>query len=83
MMPLHRRKTHPEPVDGCFGCRVAGVGVQTQLIRQGADAVKKTPVVLDEGPRRGKVGGYHTEHWDDKVDAKVHAPQIRISQREV
>lgn len=27
MLPLHQRKTHPVPVDGCFGCKVATVTV--------------------------------------------------------
>lgn len=26
-MTLHQRRTHPQPVDGCFGCRVATVQV--------------------------------------------------------
>ena len=27
MLPLHRRRTHPQYVEGCFGCKVTSVTV--------------------------------------------------------
>jgi hypothetical protein len=57
-MALHTR-THPEPVDGCFGCKAIGVGVQALQIRHGADPTRRVPVVREVGPTRGTVGGYH------------------------
>lgn len=41
MATLHQQRTHPEPVEGCFGCRVAGVQVApsaTPSRRGGAEA---------------------------------------------
>jgi hypothetical protein len=76
-MALHSR-THPEPVDGCYGCKVIGVGVQALQIRHGADPTRRVPVVREVGPTRGTVGGYHTEHWDGRRDATVQPAAIAL-----
>ena len=28
-MTLHQRRTHPVPVEGCFGCKAANVQINT------------------------------------------------------
>ena len=32
-MSLHRRTTHPEPVDGCFGCKVGDLQLSVGAAR--------------------------------------------------
>ena len=32
-MSLHRRQTHPEPVDGCFGCKVGDLQLSVGAAR--------------------------------------------------
>lgn len=71
-------ESHPQPVEGCFGCRVSGVGVQTLQMRHGKDPVQKIPVVGDDGPRAGRTVGRHDEHWDGRRDATVYAPAMTI-----
>lgn len=41
-MSLHRRRTHPEFVNGCFGCRAATVGVNLSAAYRGTEAREKT-----------------------------------------
>jgi len=77
---MSRQRPHVEGCR-CFGCKVGSLGFQALRTRS-ADPIKTTPVVLDEGPRRGKVGGTKTEHWDGRQDAKVFAPTIKISSTE-
>lgn len=79
-MASHRWK-HPEPVDGCFGCKALGVGVQTLRSRYGPDPVRRMPVVADDGPLRGRPTGYHTQHWDGRQDATIHAPAVAMTAR--
>ncbi len=77
---------HPQPVDGCFGCKVDGIGYQGHmsrahdrtLIRQGVrpDPTRHHPVTADDGARRGQVVGKHVEHWSGAQDAKVKAPTV-------
>lgn len=38
-----------------------------------------TAVVGDDGPNRGQVVGERTEHWDDRVDAKVTRPVVTVN----
>jgi hypothetical protein len=78
---------HPVEVPGCWKCRM-GVGrslsnVATHRIRQGKDPIRKKTVQIEEGPHRGKAGGFHTEHMDGRQDAYVNAPQVRIGSTEV
>lgn len=76
-MALHQR-THPTPVDGCFGCHVVGVGVQTLQIRHGPDPTRRVPIVADRGPSGGRETGHHTHHWDGRVDATVRPDTVRV-----
>lgn len=34
---------------------------------------RRRPVVTEEGPTRGHIGGFHTDHPDGRVDAQVFA----------
>jgi len=74
----NHRNTHPDPVEGCFGCKALGIGVQTLQSRHGADPVQRVPVVADDGPRRGRPTGHHTIHWDGRQDATVRAPAVAV-----
>jgi hypothetical protein len=72
---------HPEPVEGCFGCKVLGIGWQGKQSAAGgrrADPVERQPVVADDGPSRGRVVGAHRVHWDGRQDARVQAPTVRL-----
>lgn len=73
---MGHRSAHPEPVEDCFGCKVQGIGFQGLKSRQGADPTRTTPVITEEGPRAGAIGGVKTEHWDGRQDATVHAPAL-------
>jgi hypothetical protein len=42
-------------------------------------APRRRKVVTDEGPRRGTVGGYQTDHPDGRLDAHVFAPTATTS----
>ena len=77
-MAIHSDR-HPEPVPGCFGCKVSRVGFQGLRSRHGADPVQRVPVVADDGPRAGRVVGRHDVHWDGRQDATAHAPTITAS----
>ena len=74
----NHRDTHPQDVEGCFGCKALGLGVQTLKIRHGADPTRKVPVIREEGRSAGTVGGFHTHHWDGRQDATVHAEPVPI-----
>jgi hypothetical protein len=71
------RLAHPEPVDGCFGCRVLGIGFQGLQSRYGSDPVETKPVVGDEGSRSGRVMGEHHVHWDGRRDAVARPPTMK------
>lgn len=75
---MHHLLSHPSPVPGCFGCKTINQGVQTLQIKFGKDPVQTVPVVTEEGPRRGKVGGQHVVHWDGRQDAKVNPPTLAM-----
>lgn len=55
-MGLHLR-THPEPVDGCFGCRAMGVSIL------GYDSPRES----------GHVDRTAQKNWDKELDAYVDA----------
>ena len=74
---VHRDR-HPEPVPGCFGCKVSRLGFQALRSRHGADPVQRVPVVADDGPRRGRETGHHDVHWDGRQDATVRAPTLTV-----
>jgi hypothetical protein len=66
---VSHRTSHPAPVEGCFGCKVQDVGVQTLHIKHGADPVQTIPVIAEEGARAGRAVGAHKLHWDGRQDA--------------
>lgn len=70
--------SHTRPVEGCFGCKVAGLGFQGLRSRHGADPVQKVPVIADEGARAGRPVGRSDVHWDGRQDATVYAPKLTI-----
>jgi hypothetical protein len=82
---------HPTPVAGCFGCKVRGLSYQGVMSRASdrvaaraghrPDPVHHRPVTADDGPRRGRVVGKHTEHWDGRQDATALAPHVRTTAR--
>jgi hypothetical protein len=39
-------------------------------------APRRRKVVTEEGPNRGNVGGYQTDHPDGRLDAHVYAPTV-------
>jgi hypothetical protein len=43
-------------------------------------STQKKPVVNEN---TGKVGGYHVEHWDDRVDAVVKPYHIEVTRESV
>lgn len=74
---MSHRDHHPDPVSGCFGCKVSGLGFQGLQSDAGgrrSDPTKVDTVVADEGPSRGRVVGKQRVHWDGRQDAKVYAP---------
>lgn len=77
-MADHRR-THPDPVDGCFGCKALTVGVATLRSRHGVDPVQRIQVMAEDGPFRGRVTGHHDIHWDGRQDATVRAPAVTVA----
>ena len=75
---MKHRESHPEPVEGCFGCQTLNVGVQTLQIKHGKNPIHNVPVIGEEGPRAGKTVGRTAEHWDGKQDATVFAPALKL-----
>jgi len=75
---MDHRVSHPEPVEGCFGCKVRNVGVQTLQIKHGKNPVQRVPVIADEGPRAGRAVGRHVVHWDGRQDAVAQPAPIRV-----
>jgi hypothetical protein len=75
---VKHRDSHPEPVDGCFGCRTLDVGVQTLQIKHGANPVQRVPVIADDGARAGQTVGKQDVHWDGRQDSTVFAPQVNV-----
>lgn len=79
---MTHRDVHPVDVADCWQCRM-GVGrrssvAATQRIRHGADPTRRHDVIRDDGPLRGTVGGWHTEHWDGRQDATVTPAAVRV-----
>ena len=78
----HRDK-HPNPVEGCFGCKVQNVGVQTLQIKHGKNPVQQGPVIADDGKRAGKPVGFHKVHWDGRQDAVAKPLPVKIKTKVV
>lgn len=57
---------HPEPVDGCFGCKVSGLGF---------DGGHMTKVTVDEFKSR------ITEHRDGRQDALVRPVSVTVARK--
>lgn len=63
---------HPRPVDGCFGCKVMGIGYDGQHTTQ----VK--PVI---GEDTGRVVGRTRDHRDGRRDAIARPETVVVSRR--
>lgn len=62
---------HPVPVEGCFGCKVLGVGFDGRHTSR-STRIPRTPEQL---------GATVTEHRDGRQDTTVHAPTVRVRTR--
>lgn len=51
--------------------RRIGVGEPCRAFGKHAGTTRTRPVVTEEGPTRGTVGGAHIDHWDGRVSAVV------------
>jgi len=60
------RDAHPVAVEGCFGCKVIGIGY---------DSGVTTRVTRDEA------GNDTREHRSGRVDIKINAPHIRVTSK--
>lgn len=56
--------------------RRIGVGEPNRSLLRHGKATRRRPVTVEEGPNRGHVGGFHTDHHDGRVDAQVFAPTV-------
>jgi 2-keto-4-pentenoate hydratase len=76
---MKHQETHPNlDVEDCFNCKVSGVRVGRIVSEQGRNATRVTKVIADDGPSAGTVVGKQRDHWDDRRDAKVFAPTVKI-----
>jgi len=55
-----------------------GVGQTCHAIGR-TGPTRKRLVTVEEGPRRGSVGGFHLDHKDGRTDATVFAPSINVT----
>lgn len=58
------------PVDGCFGCKVLGVGFD------GGHVTRTVPVLNDE---TGQRTGSHIQHRDGRQDALANPGTVKVS----
>ena len=57
--------------------RRIGVGERSNAFaRKGP--TRRRRVIREEGPNRGTVGGYHTDHKDGRQDAHVYAEAVSL-----
>jgi hypothetical protein len=61
---------HPDRVEGCFGCKVLGLGYD------GGHRERRT-VVSNE--INGRPAGHHVEHRDGRQDAVVRPDALRVT----
>ena len=61
-----------EPVNE-YQEKIRTIGVS---LRRGTSRSK--PVIREEGPGAGEIGGYEVEHWDDSQDAHVITPPLKV-----
>ncbi len=53
------------------------IGIGERCVALGRTGPKRTrKIVTEEGPARGKVGGYQIDHKDGRVDAVVTPPAV-------
>lgn len=63
-------ESHPEPVEGCFGCKALTVGA---LMASSASNGTLTKTVTDDhGTHQVDV----TQHWGDRQDVMVRPPTV-------
>lgn len=67
---MHHREFHPQPVDGCMGCKVLGLGYD-------GGHLTKVSVVPNEAT--GQVAGQTTEHRDGRQDAIARPESLVVS----
>jgi len=53
-----------------------GVGLPSHAFPRHGKATRRRDVIVEEGPLRGTVGGFHTDHHDGRVDAQVFPPTV-------
>lgn len=73
-MNLHQIRTHPEPVDGCFGCKIGGLQMNTgDAGRADSPSQKKWDKELDMYASARKQGiqpaGTTTKHVREALEA--------------
>jgi len=61
--------------------RRLGVGERQRLYGRHVGTTRDRPVIADDGPSRGRSTGFHTDHWDGRVDATVRPETVRVSMR--
>lgn len=70
---MAHRTHHPDPVEGCFGCKVLGLGYDGHVLT-------KTERVVNEN--NGGLAGTTTEHRDGRIDAVARPDTVQFSMRE-
>jgi hypothetical protein len=85
MIPLHVRKTHPTPVEGCFGCKAAGVSFgavagpvselaqRERVLSQDMDAYKR---MRRAGYQPGHLAGSATVEREARNPLEIRHPRI-------
>lgn len=58
-----------------------GVGRRSNIGSLSNGEPRRRAVIAEEGPRRGEVSGFHTDHADGRVDATVFAPAVSLKTR--
>lgn len=83
MATLHQRRTHPEPVEGCFACKIGTIGYDGRNISRTTVDYEpmKATVLSPDGEaktiRTGKVRSEVTEHRDGRQDVTLKPPTMR------
>lgn len=60
-----------------FQARI-GVGRPHPGLGRKTGDTRTLPVTIEEGPRRGTQGGWHTEHRSGRVDATITPPPVTV-----
>ena len=56
--------------------RRIGVGEPSRAFSRLAGTPPRRPGGMGRGAARGKVGGFHTDHWDGRTDATVRPQHV-------